>query len=303
MIYQEEPLARRDAIERLEGYLINPGRFSILILGAHGTGKTYWLKTLQQLHRQKDCLEDCIIINAAIAKHMQQEYWEEQFKKANGKLLVIEDVENLSRETQETLFEGLSTGEGGKYGFDQKVYDIRVAFTSSKSITALRDYDILSNRFFDRISQFIVTFPECLTTKDGIWEDFKKSWAKMSFQEENKIPDRLKNWLEGNTHRFNGNFRDLDKIAINWHNYRLIGKAENEILRLLIKDFDTNLHYPAQDNESAEVFMINKEEGFAGNLQLFKSHYKAWLNKQYGSYKNKAAIKKAGRSSRTMESW
>lgn len=299
--YQDEPPERAKAIKKLEGYLRNPGRFSILMLGLHGTGKTHWLTTLQQAHNTADCLTGTVIVNAGLAMHTSQDYWEEQFEKARGKLLVVEDIDKLSKEMQEILFEGMSTGEGGKFGFEEKKYELRIAFTSIYSIKTLRDSDTLSNKFFDRIAQFIVELPSYVDIKKGIWADFKKSWKKMHFKKQKSIPIKLKGWLEFNSHKFNGQFRDLDKIAINWHNYRLIGENEEHILDLVTKDFSTYLHYPEHSTELPTAFYLKEKEDFAANLQAFKKYYKSWLTKEYGSLKKGA--KHAGKSDRTMEGW
>ena len=301
-IYQHEPTKRREVIKKLEGYLLNPGRFSVLVLGLHGTGKTHWLHCLQEAHKELDCLSGIISVNARLAQDERQDYWQEKIQQASGKLLLIEDVEKLSQETQEILFEGISTDRKGRVGFGKKEVELRVAFTSTYDIKTLRDTDQLSNKFFDRIAQFVVRFPTYLDTKsEGVWQDFLESWKKMNFQEQTKPPHRLKDWVEYNAYKFNGNFRDLDKIIINWHNCRLIKMPEGNILSYIQKEFEMYLHYPSHSTVLPEVFYLNEKENYDANLQKFRAHYKAWLIKEYGNLKKGA--KHAGKSYRTMEGW
>jgi len=136
---KSETKERTEAIRKLEGFLLNPGRFSVLVLGMRGTGKTHWLREIQKCHSTEKHLTGLVVVNAALAKNSNQDYWNEKFKQADKKLLVIEDVENMSKESQEILFDGLSTGEGAKYGFGDKNFEFRIAFTSTFDIKTLRD--------------------------------------------------------------------------------------------------------------------------------------------------------------------
>lgn len=300
---KSETKERTEAIRKLEGFLLNPGRFSVLVLGMRGTGKTHWLREIQKCHSTEKHLTGLVVVNAALAKNSNQDYWNEKFKQADKKLLVIEDVENMSKESQEILFDGLSTGEGAKYGFGDKNFEFRIAFTSTFDIKTLRDTEeYLSHKFFDRISQFVVRLPSYTDSTKSIWKDFQLSWKKMKFEKSNDMPSiELRTWLENHSHELHGHFRDLDKIAINWHHYRIIGKKEDEILGLVTQDFKELFHFPEHKSELSTAFHINGSLDWEGNLRKFKRHFKEWVKVEFGSLRK--GEKKVGVSYRTIERW
>jgi hypothetical protein len=298
-----ETKERADAIKKLEGFLLNPGRFSVLVLGMRGTGKTHWIQQIQKHHSDNKHLTGLIIVNAALAKNSNQDYWDDKFKKAHNKLLVIEDVEKLSKESQEILFDGLSTGEGAKYGFDEKKYEFRLVFTSTYDVKTLRDTEeYLSHKFFDRISQFVIKLPSYSDLKHTVWRDFESTWKKMKFKSKNEMPgDQLRNWLETISQKLHGHFRDLDKIAINWHHYRTLDIKEDDILALVKDDFTELFHFPEHKSELSDSFNIDSRLNWEANLRDFRRLYKDWIKVKYGSLRK--GEKEAGISYRTMERW
>lgn len=305
ILLKSETKERKEAIEKLESFLLNPGRFSVLVLGMRGTGKTHWLQEVQKYNSLEKHLKDLVAVNAALAKNSNQDYWQEKFQEAaeKKKLLVIEDVEKLSQESQEILFEGLSTGAGGKYGFGKKEFEFRIAFTSTFDVKKLRDTEeYLSHKFFDRISQFVVKFPSYKDGIKSIWGDFQLSWEKMKFQKLDEMPGtELMTWLESHSHELYGHFRDLDKIAINWHNYRIVGKDESEILGLVTQDFRELFHSPERKPELSTAFHIESSLDWDGNLQKFRRHFKEWVKVEFGSLRK--GEERIGISHRTIERW
>jgi hypothetical protein len=302
-ILKSETKERADVICELEGFLLNPGRFSVLIIGMRGTGKSYWLELIQSSYSDDKHLSGLVMVNAALAKNSNQDYWSETFKKANMKLMIVEDVEKLSKESQEILFDGLSTGHGAKYGFDEKKFEFRIAFTSTFDIKTLRDTEeYLSHKFFDRISQFVVKLPSYTDLNQTVWKDFQLTWKKMKFETNNDLPGlELKTWLEEHSQELHGHFRDLDKIAINWHHCRISGRKENEILSLVTEDFREWFHFPEHKSELFNAFHIDDSLDWEGNMRKFKKYYKEWVKVEYGSLRK--GEKKSGVSYRTMERW
>lgn len=305
-LIKNENRQRKQAITKLNSYLTNPGRFSILVLGFRGTGKAHWLTEVQKRHKESNLnLDSICFINALKANTFTEKGWIKTFKETNKGLLVISDIEELSKESQAILFEGISTGEGGEFGFKEKVYDIRIAFTSTKNISILRDSETyLTHKFFDRICQFAVKLPSYTRGDNKIWPDFKKTWKKMSFQKHNKIPGHeLKDWIENSNIILHGNFRDLDKIAINWHNYRLQDNIEEKnILDLVEKDFNEFYRFPEHNHDLIRAFEISEDLPWNDNLDNFKEAYTRFI-KDTNNGSLKQGAKKAGISYRTMERW
>ena len=302
--YDNQPDFRKEILETLYGYLLNPGRFSILILGSRGTGKSHWLNEISKHNRKQDCLADIISVNGWIAKDADEKFWEEKFTEANDKLLVIDEVEELSKQTQAILFEFLSTSNG-KYGWKEKKHQCRIVFTSTNEIKTLRDNEnVLLNKFFDRISQLVVAFPSYSEKNISIWNDFVATWDKMIFPKD-KIPKaELESWLKGHSHKFHGNFRDLDKLAINWRNYQLVGVKEEEILGMVSKDFFSFYHFPEHKSENQNAFYIKENMDFYNEIQpVFLKFVKEFAKAKYGKLSKAPDGKPLGVNYRTMERW
>lgn len=294
---------RKAAIIKLNSYLTNPGRFSILILGFRGTGKAHWLKEIQNIYKEDNKILDHIVsISAFNTNKYNEQDWTNLFNDSDNGLLVISDIEDLNKESQGLLFNGISTGDGGMFGFKEKEFNIRIAFTSTKDITTLRDNETyLTHKFFDRICQFAVKMPTFDEANYFIWEDFKKSWDKMSFESHNEYPEGLKIWLNKLESPLYGNFRDLDKLAINWHNYRLLNKKEDKILKLVRDDFFNYYHFPEHKTDINNEFEISKSTGWDGNLKNFRLFYKNYIKTKHGSLRKGEIESKM--SYRTMEGW
>lgn len=295
----KQPLLRKTEIIRLQSYLVNPGRFSILVLGERGTGKTHWVEQLQIENKKDKHLKQIVSIPCGVSKS-DLSYWENILKVTDGKLVLFEEVDKLSKVSQDILFEWLSTKDG-KYGFGKKTIECRVAFTSSKHISVLRDNEeFLLHKFYDRISQFVVELPAFQRTQRNIVDDLKATWLKMEFT--GKVPgDELNTWLIANTEKLHGNFRDLDKIVINWNNWRLLKKNENEILSLVTNEFNLYYHNPVPSIGLHDTFVFKREKAYDQLLDDFRSNLKDWAKIEYGDLKQAAKGLKV--SKRTMERW
>lgn len=285
-----QPKKRLEKIRLLESYLLNPGRFSILVLGNRGTGKKVWIR---QKHKS-----NFYTINSALTKPSEQ-FWEEKFKQADQGILIIEDVELLTKETQEVLFDGLATTDGN-FGYASKIYEVRIVFTSSKGVSVLRETEkYLSHKFFDRIAQLVVRFPNFNECANKIENDFKNTWKKFEFT--TAFPDELIPWLNENAHTLHGNFRDLDKLCIIWNNYQLMGLSEEKILKKVKEDFDGFNKFPEMREESFFEINFSTETSYHDMLDNFRRQVKIWAKKEFPSLRK--AGEALGVSHRTIERW
>lgn len=304
MTTNSQPGHRKIINSTLLSYLTNPGRFSVLLLGQRGTGKTYYLENIVSNNSSRDCLLNIISVNGLIAQNTDHLYWESKFEEANGKLLVIDEVESLSKLTQAILFEFLSTSNG-LYGWQEKKYKCRIVFTSTHQIKTLRDNEeFLLHKFYDRISQLILTFPSFSEKNISIWSDFEATWEKMKFPSK-QIPSKdFEKWINANSHKFHGNFRDLDKLAINWRNYQLSGMKNSEILGRVSEDFFALYHYPEHKSEHPNAFYINEDMDYYKDIQpKFKKFVKEFAKIKYGKLSKAPNGMPLGVSYRTMEGW
>lgn len=289
---------RKQDILKLKFFMSNPGKFSVLLLGERGTGKSFWIDNLNN----KDL--PIVSLNGFLSEETE-EFWTKQYKKANNGFLVINEVERLSPKNQELLFQSMIT-KNGKYGFLDKTFNIRLIFTSVFDISSLnKTEEYLSHKFFDRISQLVVKFQSFKENSTNIENDFIETWKKFKFAKRNTIPKgSVIKWLKENADRkLSGNFRDLDKLCINWHNYRLMdfNYSEEEIFKLIIDDFSQYLKYPEHKTEMHNEFVFSREYKHDEILKTFRQKYKIWAKCEFGTLKE--AGEHLGISHRTMERW
>lgn len=289
---------REKAINKLSSFLQNPGYFSILLLGENGTGKEFILKKI---------LGEKITITFSHDLN-----YDSIISAFDSEIIVIKNIEELSLDNQNTLFKALSTKDG-KIGFGEDKGLKRIIFTSALDIESLKNNNSISHRFLDRISQLVVKIPSFKEFSTSIKEDFKSVWVKMDFKEFEKFPEdgEFQFWLKENCGTFAGNFRDLDKIAILWHQYRIIEYQNNKqkfksdiearIFRKVREDFERFTHFPTQKTNNSNTFEFVRGETWEKIERDFKSQFKAWVKKEYSSIKE--ATKELNMPLRKMDKW
>jgi transcriptional regulator of aromatic amino acid metabolism len=294
---------RQVAESLLSAYLSNPGRFSMLILGKPGTGKSHWVRQIQsQICDQVDCTKSLHEVSLRTIEP-NKEAWINIFEQAHGGILVLKELEHI-KPHDALLFEALSTADGS-FGFSQeKRFKIRIVFTTSYGIDSLRKTEeLISHRLFDRIAQLVVKFPSLREYNRGIWKDFQATWQKMAFQAQAELPGTpLKIWLEKEHADFlHGNFRDLDKIAILWHQFRLMEVEEAEILEKVKAQLFTYSAYPEQHTDLGDAFYFQAGKSKDELMGEFKASLKRWAINTYGT--SRKAEEALGIGKRTWDRW
>lgn len=234
-----------DSKKLLTHYLTNPGRFSVLILGERGIGKTRLV--------QEVCGDDLVTANCAsfsddtmaeseLFGHRKGSFTgayadkSGMFQDANHKTLFLDEVHALSPRVQQKLMTALQTESSGKnqgkfrirrVGDEKASFvEARPVFASNLPIEDLRK--ALLPDLFDRISQLVMKIPSIKESEANLFEEFTKVWEEMKFKEFNECPDssEFKKWLLRIP--LDGNYRSLQNVAINWHQGRIMYKGNNE---------------------------------------------------------------------------
>lgn len=259
---------RLEAFQKLKVFLKNPGRFCLIVLGSRGSGKHYAIECAFEQILPDNSKELCLKGLQFIEPNEIPSYEEELdgfLLKHENKTLVIEDVEDLSLEQQKLLFKALSTSDG-TFGINEKL-NIRMVFTSSKDSDLLReDGKYLTGLFWDRISQLIVEFPSYKQESENIVKDFQYTWKKMKFEkiEEYRqlsgLPKNIsfENYLENNAEKFEGGFRDLDKLACMYFNYRIYHYGEK-------RKIDESIEKIVVESIKGDFFPKSQLQGSSGN--------------------------------------
>jgi hypothetical protein len=257
---------RIEAFEKLKCFLSNPGMFALVVLGSRGSGKHFsiekafeYLKESLKEETQKElCLKEIKFI-ASLEFPNDKKQLDKLFQSNISNTLVIEDFETLERVQKLLLCDALST-VNGKFGIEKKV-DIRILFTSSEKVGSLRTVsDATSLLLWDRISQLLVEFPSFQEEGSHILIDFRNTWKKMAFHKLEKYRQladypalsKLEYFLQNRNAEFVGGFRDLDKIACLYFNYRIFHYGEKRKI----------------DNAIEEKVFEDVKADFAGKTQM-----------------------------------
>ncbi len=301
---------RVEAYKKLEVFLKNPGRFCLMVLGDRGTGKHYAIESTFKKVKTQDndelCLSSINFIKAKEVPSVKEEI-DDLLSKYDFSVLVIEDVEDLNKEQELLLFEALSTIDG-TFGINEKKYKIRMVFTSSINSVFLReDGKYLTGIFWDRISQLIVELPSYKIEPDNIVPDFKATWIKMKFEEIKGYEHLaltpnyylLESTLEDNAEKIEGGFRDLDKFACMYFNYRIfhygdkkriVDSIEKLVVESVKSDFFSKSQLQSHSGNESSIFKFETGFNHRELLAKYKIQLRDWAFLEYGSI-GKAELK------------
>lgn len=296
---------RMEAYQKLKVFLVNPGRFCLVVLGSRGVGKHFAIESafseIKITNSNELCLNELVFVEASSFPETITDI-DQLFEKNKYNTLVIEDVDDLSFEQQKLLFTALSTTDG-TFGINEKNI-IRIVFTSSKDNEVLRtDNVILNGKLWDRISQLIIEIPSFKIESDRIVGDFKATWEKMNFEKTinykhfANVPKnaKLEKFLEDNASKFEGGFRDLDKIACLYFNYRIyhyenkkkiIDELEDKVVLSVKNDFFSKYQMLGDNQNDLAIFRF--EVGFSHQelLKKYKIQLRKWAVKQHKTVKD-----------------
>jgi hypothetical protein len=292
---------RMQALQKLKVFLGNPGKFCLIVLGSRGSGKHFAIETAyNEIFQNADkdlCLEDLKFIEPYDLP-VEADALNELFKEWEHKTLVVEDVEELTDEQQKLLFKALSTTDG-TFGIGKSI-NLRIVFTSSKSADALRtDKNLILGLFWDRISQLIVELPSYKKDDENIRQDFYSTWNKMSFEKAKGYKHlsgtpknlTLEKFLEDHAEKFEGGFRDLDKIACLYFNYRIfhygsqkkiIDEIEKKVVASVIDDFFSKSQMQGSSDNDESVYQFQVGLTHQELLGRYKMQLRRWAVKEYG---------------------
>lgn len=306
-----EKSIRFEAFQKLKAFLANPGKFSLLVIGGRGAGKQFSIKKAfqeikgEKINLKELCLKDLYFIDAHGFPSSESEI-DKLFQNHIDQTLVIQDVEELSETQQRLIFDALST-EDGNFGISQKI-NIRLAFTSSYDVDLLRqEGEVLLGAFWDRISQLIVELPGFHLEQEYLPIYFKATWEKMKFYQISEHGDlatlpsenSLISFLESNHEKFSGGFRDLDKIAIMYFNYRLFlynansninPLIEKEIVKKVKEDFFGKSQLHSDSSKSKSIFEIKPGFTMKELNSQFRFSVRNWAVSQYKTVQNAEKI-------------
>ncbi len=239
-------------------------------------------------------------------------------KQAEEGIFFMDEVHYLSFKIQEKLMKAFQTDKDNNFCImplgakeEEKVQNVKLVFASNRTIEELRE--VLLPDFYDRIVQHVIEIPPLRETPEDRETDWQDVW-KYLFPNEKKCPDdkRLLKWLK--TLSLEGNYRDLQKIAIYYKSYSEFEEknvrkkiceelgANNDPLDYTRKLFE-KYHSPKISNDECISIKIKElDEVTAENsITEFKYQLYQWAINKYK--KPKKAAEKLGVEERTLNNW
>lgn len=117
------------------------------------------------------------------------------------------------------------------------------------------------------------------------------------------MPDEsFRQWLESNADRLHGNFRDLDKLAINYFQFIQIGLSSEEAHAMTHMQFNEYNSYPESAKWLEEGIYFQTGLKYDDYLKSLRMKLKEWAIENHDGDNQKAA-QTLGVSHRTMERW
>ncbi len=264
--------------DQLKYYLSNPGRFSVLIIGERGTGKTQLVKNLAS-KTEKVVVANCASFSDDTMAESELFGYQKGaftganndkkglFEEANGGVLFLDEVHNLSKRVQEKLMTALQTESSkenrGKFSIrrlgdtSSYFYAVRPVFASNLQIEELKKK--LLPDLYDRISQLVLKIPSIQDRKLKLKDEFFKVWELMQFEKMNELPKLPIFFVWLNKVNLEGNYRTLESIAINWHQGRLMGLGNDQKVFEFVKSQMENFH--STSSETIKNLKYNFRKG------------------------------------------
>ena len=219
----------------LESFFKNPGRFSVLVLGARGIGKSRVINEVgEKVRGASPTYFNCASVEgdtmalSELFGHVKGSFTGAVsdkpglFHEANKSgMLFFDEIHNLNKRVQEKLMTALQTvehkGERGWYRFrrvgsDKEEYArFQPVFASNRTVQELEE--MLLPDFLDRINQLSLYLLSLKEQRVMPSSAFATVWKNMLFKQ--SLPADaagFNTWLDGLP--LSGNYRDLEKIAI-----------------------------------------------------------------------------------------
>lgn len=252
-VYENDSLSqsRKLANAKFNHYL-NQG-FTMLLLGERGTGKTRLIQeNIDKFGKNKVAQANCASFDddnkaeADLFGYKKGAFTgadkdtDGLFQAANGGLLFLDEVHNLSPRVQAKLMTALQTNDKNEFRIrklkspTEETVKCTVVFASNQPIEKLRE--ILYPDLFDRITQLIIEFPPLRESGEERVNDWKTVWTQLQFEKIGyACPEEplFLDWLKRQP--LYGNYRDLQKIAIFYKAFLELEKGHNLEALALIK--------------------------------------------------------------------
>jgi len=289
-IYTEPKTPARKLVDLQMQNFLKLG-FAILLIGERGTGKS---ELAMQFKENKNFVSaNCASFDTdSKAESELFGYEKGAFTGANGRsiglieaanngILFLDEIHSLNKLVQSKLMKAFQTDNDNymsirRLGANKEIkVTCTLIFATNKKIEDLRD--CLLPDFYDRITQLIIEIPPLRETKSDLKNDWVSVWKKMKFEEDCPDSEELTDWLK--TLNLYGNWRDLQKIAINYHAYNTFSKEIKNMLNeksaFEYSKMMFNKYYSVKDMSENEEF--SKEQTPKQLISDYQKKLAEWM--------------------------
>ncbi len=283
------------AQDRFKRFLVVPNA-PVLVLGERGTGKSTMVKRIIEVSkipfRELVCgtlSHDLIraelfgyVKGAFTGADKNKEGLIDQVK--NNGVLFLDEIQDLSRESQRLLLQVLQTGQYYPIGATEpRDAEFRIVCASNQPLAVLFGEGRLDADFFDRISRFLVELPpirECQEDLGNFWES---AWAGVSaFEAAPQPPPSEMIVTKIRNLPLPGNFRDLEKIAALLLIEKLEKKSDKEAVEIAIREYQ-RVESLKQSGALDHHSFFEKGMTLVQMQDSFRVHLWEWALSVYGS--------------------
>jgi transcriptional regulator with AAA-type ATPase domain len=303
--------------------------FSILLMGERGIGKTKMAKETSERDEHFITANCASFPDDTMAESELFGYVKGAFTgglregksglivEANGGILFLDEIHNLSKSVQAKLMTAFQTEKGGKMKIrplgatkrsEIKEINCKLIFATNRKIEELQE--CLLSDFYDRIVQHVVEIPPLRESKEERESDFASTWEYLfsglhptpSTPTKTTDPD-LFAWLIEQD--LSGNWRDLEKIAMYYNAFNQFRDTTKGLLKektayQYAKTEFEKYHSVAPTSKGIE-FEIVPEKTATEMLSDFQFQLQEWAVKKYGS--RKEAAERLGVTEKSLNNW
>lgn len=283
---------RKEAESRLELFA-SMYDTPILILGERGVGKTSYveqfIKNIHYKNKQFKSLP-CGIFSEDLMRselfgyekgaftgaEKKKEGILSQFK--NGGLLFLDEIHDLSKSLQRQLMQVLQSKEFLPIGGNH-LEETNFRLVTASNLSFVQLCEKLSPDFLDRIAGYIVEIPPIRECSDDIiryWEDTWNSIADRELKDSEKLHQFLK------TYSFEGNFRELQRLASYLFAFLISNIPQKEAIDLAIQETEK---WQIKKIQNLEDRYFHRGKTYDEIVNQFNKDLTDWAVKEYGTRK------------------
>lgn len=305
-IYEKARSPKRKAAQLMLPEYIKLG-FAIHITGPRGTGKTKLMEDysgrLVSGTGKTRLMEDysgksvesvpCELLN-------DETYYRDSFlgkkgtpgllKKANNRILFLDDLHMLDKKRQLQLLTVLATDEKNQLKNYEVAPTTKITLVTASNYPLTELKQILHADFYDRVIQLVIDIPSLADAHEDRKNDWETMWRHLQFDKHTESPKpcpeshELIRWLKSLD--LPGNFRDLQRIAISykaWIDFPTDLKKYYPEIKSALEFAKQEYEKQLSLNQASEYHPFNQHTSLKEMKSNFHRSLAEWANKEFKS--------------------